>query len=73
MVVKIKKFDLDLEIKNKGLELEIRSTNDEFLGDMIINKKGITWCKGKKTPKNGISKNWEEIIKIFEDIKSETI
>ena len=65
MIVKIKNFKVDMEVKNTGIELEIRSTKDEFLGDMILNKKGITWCPGKTTKKNGIIKNLEDIIGFF--------
>ena len=65
MQVKTKNFKVEVEIKNKGMELEIRSTKNEFLGDMVINRTGMIWCAGKTSSKNGIQKTWEEIIDWF--------
>ena len=65
MIVKIKQFNIEMELKNKGMELEIRNTKGDFLGDMIINKTGIIWCKGKRGKDNGVQKNWEEIIALW--------
>lgn len=65
MKIKIKKFEVDMELKNKGVELEVRNTKDEFLGDIVITKTGIIWCQGKTSIKNGVRKSWEEIIEIW--------
>jgi len=66
MNVSIKKFNVEMEVKNKGIEFEIRTPNDEqHLGDMILSKTGLTWCEGKKAKKNGAFKSWEDIIEIF--------
>lgn len=67
MKVNIKEMNVGMELKTKGMELELRDTKDVFLGDFVINKTGITWCRGKITPKNGVKKNWAEVIRFFED------
>lgn len=62
MIVSVKELNTTMELKNKGMELEIRDTNNEFLGDLVIGKGGITWCKGKTTPKNGIKKAGKKLF-----------
>jgi hypothetical protein len=48
MKVNIKEFGLDLNVKNKGMTLDIYTPNGKtHLGDVKINKSGLTWCKGK--------------------------
>lgn len=69
MKVKIKKLGVDMELKNTGIELEIRTPKDEFLGDMVINKRNMIWCPGKTSPENGIKMSWEGIISIFANAK----
>ena len=67
MKVSIKKMDVEMELKNKGMEFEVRDTSDAFLGDLVVAKAGITWCKGKKLRENGIKKSWEEVMDFFEN------
>lgn len=66
MKVCIKKFNVYMELKNSGIEFEVRDNDDTFLGDFVINKTGLIWCKGKTSSKNGIKKNWAEVISLFE-------
>lgn len=63
MKVNIKKFDVEMEVKNKGIEFEIRDGKDVFLGDVVLTRKGLIWCQGKTDRKNGKSIDWEEFIK----------
>lgn len=64
--VKIKKFELDLEVKNNGMELEIKEPGGKKrLGDLTVTKTGLTWNKGK-APK-GKKVKWEDFIKWMED------
>lgn len=68
MKVTIKNFNVQMEIKNTGIELEIRSPDGNTqLGDLVITKSGVTWCKGRTTPANGIRKTWKEFIAWAED------
>lgn len=43
-----------MEIKNKGVELDVYSNVGKHLGDLVVTKTGLTWCKGKSAPENGI-------------------
>lgn len=62
MKVTIKSFDVAMEVKNKGIEFEVRSPDGEHLGDVVLTKSGLVWCKGRTDPKNGVQVNWSEFI-----------
>lgn len=47
MKVNIKEMNVGMELKTKGMELELRDTKDVFLGDFVINKTGITGAEEK--------------------------
>lgn len=66
MIVSIKKFNVEMELKNNGIELEIRDTQDNFLGDLVVDKSKITWCKGRTKKANGIAISLEDFIKYME-------
>ena len=53
MQVKIKSFDVEMDLKNKGIELEIRDPSGNFLGDLVVTKTILIWCKGKTARNNG--------------------
>jgi hypothetical protein len=60
MIVHVKSFDVEMEIKNKGVELEIRDTDGTFLGDLIVTKTQIIWCKGKTSREHGRKLTWQK-------------
>ncbi len=62
MKVSIKSFDVQMDVKNKGVEFEVYSTDDAFLGDCIVTKTGLIWCKGKTSRENGVQVSWQEFI-----------
>jgi hypothetical protein len=65
MKVHIKSFDVDMEVKNKGIEFEVRSPDDsKQLGDLILTKSGLTWCEGRTKPENGIKLTWDKFIQL---------
>ena len=67
MNVSIKDFSISMEVKTKGIELEIRDTNNKHLGDLVVTKTGLTWCKGRVTAKNGKKVAWKKFIESMED------
>jgi hypothetical protein len=67
MKVKIKKFAVEMNVKNAGIEFQVHSNKDEFLGDCYITKKGLIWCKGKTSKANGKSISWEDFIDQMEN------
>ena len=62
MKVKVKEMDVNMEVKNNGIEFEIRKTDDTFLGDCIVNKRGLIWCQGKTSRENGKQVSWDKFI-----------
>lgn len=67
MKTHIKKFDVEMELKNNGMEIELRDNDNTFKGDVFVTKTGLTWCKGKTTKKNGIEIGWNELIDLLEN------
>ena len=67
MSVLIKSFDVKMEVKNKGVEFEVRDNQKGFLGDCIVTRRGLVWCKGKTSPKNGIKVTWKQFISWVEE------
>jgi hypothetical protein len=62
MKVSIKDFAVTMEVKNKGVELDVYSNDGKHLGDLVVTKTGLTWCKGKTTPAKGTKVAWEDFI-----------
>ena len=61
MKVSIKDFGLDLDVKTKGMMLDVRSPDGKkFLGDSKVTKTSLTWCKGKS--QSGPKVGWNEFI-----------
>ena len=67
MKVWIKKLDVEMEVKNNGIELDVRKPNGRRLGDLVVTKTGLIWCKGKTTPANGVRISWANFIAWMEE------
>lgn len=65
MKVKIKKFSVDMEVKNNGVEFEVRSNADEHLGDCYATKTGLIWCAGRVRKENGKRISWEDFAALM--------
>ena len=66
MQVKIKDFTVDMEIKNKGMEIGVFSPQGKHRGDLIVTKTSLIWCSGRTSRKNGVKVSWNEFIKWME-------
>ncbi len=66
MKVSIKSFEVDMQLKNNGVEFEVYDNQNEHLGDVILTKTSIIWCKGRVRRENGKRYTWEEFIKLVE-------
>ena len=63
MNVTIKNFDVAMEVKNKGIEFEVRSPDgSQHLGDLILTKTQLIWCKGRTRRDAGEKVSWAEFI-----------
>lgn len=69
MKVTIKSFDVAMELKNKGVELEIRDNDGKFLGDLVVTKTRLVWCKGKTSRDKGKKMPIKKFIEMMEDDK----
>jgi len=66
MKVLIKEFAVDMEVKSKGIEFEVKSPDGaNHLGDCFVTKTSIIWCKGRTTKANGIKISWEELTAVL--------
>lgn len=64
MKVSIKDLAVDMEIRNSGIELDVYSPDGEtHLGDLVVTKKHLIWCKGKTNRDNGTHIKWDDFIK----------
>jgi hypothetical protein len=65
--VSIKSLEVDMEIKNKGVELEIHEPDGTTrLGDLIITKTDLIWCAGKTRRANGIKIKWPAFVELIQ-------
>jgi hypothetical protein len=71
MQVKIKKFDVNMEVKSNGIEFEVREpSGDAQIGDCFVTMTGLVWCKGKTSKQKGVNISWEEFTEIMKSKKS---
>ena len=67
MKITIKRFNVHMEIKNKGIEFEVRSPDGrEHWGNLILTKSALIWCPGQVPPKHGHKVDWKSFIKLVE-------
>lgn len=62
MNVSIKEFNVAMELKNKGIELDVYDNAGNHLGDLVVTKTKLVWCPGKTKPENGHSISWADFI-----------
>jgi hypothetical protein len=68
MNVSIKDLAVSMEIKNKGIELDVYDSDGNHLGDLVITKTKVIWCKGRTTPANGTAVGWPKFIELMESL-----
>lgn len=66
MRVSIKTFEVAMDLKNNGVEFEVADNQGEHLGDVILTKTSVIWCKGRTRRANGKRFSWEEFIEHME-------
>ncbi len=66
MKVSIKSFDVDMDVKNNGVEFEVYDNNGEHLGDVFLTKTSVIWCRGRVRRANGVRFTWEQFIQRME-------
>ena len=64
MKVYIKQFDVDMQIKNKGVEFAVYDTSDNHIGDLYLTKTNLIWCEGKVSRQNGKHVSWKKFAEL---------
>ncbi len=64
----IKDLQVDMEIKNVGIELAVSHTDGSHKGDLYVTKTGLTWCPGKTTKENGQKIDWDDFAVYMEGL-----
>ena len=66
MKVAIKSLEVDMEVKNKGIELEVYEPNGlDRLGNLVITKTELIWCAGKTRRDNGTKLKWPAFVALI--------
>ena len=66
MKVRVKDFGVELHVRNRGMEFEVKDPSGKHLGDLIITGTGLIWCPGRTTRPNGIPVTWSAFQKWME-------
>jgi len=67
MKVSVKDFTITMDVKNNGIELDVYGNDGIHLGDLVVTKTKLIWCKGKTKRANGIPITWEKFIQYMEE------
>ena len=62
MKVKIKRFSVDMEVKNNGIEFQVNDNKGNLRGDCYVTRTGLIWCEGRIKKENGVSVSWDDFI-----------
>jgi hypothetical protein len=62
----IKNFNVELEVKTSGIELDVSGNDGKHLGDLYVTKAKLIWCKGRIPRNNGKEIRWEEFMAIID-------
>ena len=68
MKVGIKDLGIVLEVKKKGIELDVYDKG-KHRGDLVITNTKLIWCKGRTGRDNGTPWTWEQFIDRIEGKK----
>ena len=67
MKLNIKDFSIKkIEVGTAGIEFEVRDPKDKFLGDLIVTKTSLIWCKGKTKKEEGKKITWKKFMDMME-------
>lgn len=65
MEVWIKSLKVDMQVRQQGIELEVRSKDGkERMGNCYATQEGLVWCKGKTKREHGVWVEWEEFMAV---------
>ena len=56
-----------MDIKSKGVEIDVSDTKKKHLGDLWITSTKLIWCKGKTPRDNGKAIKGEDFIALMDN------
>ena len=62
MRVAIKDFQVEMEVKNNGIEFQVRDNDETLRGDCYLTRVGLIWCPGQTTRPRGKKVTWDQFI-----------
>jgi len=62
MQVSIKRFAVEMNVKQAGIEFGVWDNAGTFKGDCYVTSTGLIWCQGKTKKENGVRVTWDEFI-----------
>ncbi len=65
MKVSIKKLEVPMDVKNNGVEFEVKR-NGRQVGDLVVTRAYVTWCRGRTAVQNGKKVPWNRFIQLME-------
>ncbi len=69
--VSIKSFDVDMDVKNNGVEFDVSHNDGSHKGDLYVTKVGLIWCPGKTLRENGKKISWHDFAEYIENLADE--
>ena len=66
MKVFIKDLAVTMEIKNRGIEVDVSDNDGRHLGDLVMTKTRLVWCKGRTSVERGKPISWSDFIAYME-------
>ena len=68
MDVKIKNLDAEMQLKTKGMELDVKAPKGKStVGTLAVTKSGLVWTKGKA---KGVNISWAKFIAFVEGMNA---
>jgi hypothetical protein len=68
MQVNIKDFNVKMEIKTRGVELEVCDPDGTHHGDLVLTKTKVIWCPGRTSRPKGHTVTWKQFISLMEEL-----
>jgi hypothetical protein len=73
MEVHIKKLVIGMQVKQSGIEFEVRTKDGKSqIGDCYLTMTGLVWCKGRTTKRNGVKISWDEFAALLSSTESKS-
>ncbi|MCH7998547.1 MAG: hypothetical protein IIA91_03580 [Chloroflexi bacterium] len=66
MKVSIKDFGVAMDVKQRGIEFQVKEPNGDLRGDFYLTMKHVIWCEGQTQRQNGKHLTWSKFIDLMD-------